>query len=173
MTASLTSLATKSVLPVIRPIPGKCLTEVWTPAADGWTSGKLPGLPGIGVVDVWRLDADEADSNGDLLANVQDPVTPASLMLIEGIAAPVVLKRAPRTFSADGLVERLLSMPFGAIRATETFLQKGIRRGTVRKLRKAFYDRAMRRLKISAVVNFVEFFLPAVINLKFIGNSIY
>jgi len=39
--------------------------------------------------------------------------------------------------SADGLVERLLSMPFGAIRATETFLQKGIRRSTVRKLRLA------------------------------------
>jgi exopolyphosphatase / guanosine-5'-triphosphate,3'-diphosphate pyrophosphatase len=39
--------------------------------------------------------------------------------------------------SADGLVERLLSMPFGSIRATETFLQKGIRRGAVAKLRKA------------------------------------
>ena len=66
--------------------------------------GKLPGLPEIGVADVWRLDAEEAESNGDLLANIQDPVTPASLMLIEGFAAPVVLKRAPRTFSADGLV---------------------------------------------------------------------
>ena len=31
-------------------------------------------------------------------------MTPASLMLIEGFAAPVVLKRAPHTFSADGLV---------------------------------------------------------------------
>ena len=39
--------------------------------------------------------------------------------------------------SADGLVERLLSMPFGSIRATENFLHKGIRRGAVAKLRKA------------------------------------
>ena len=88
-----------SILDELRPV-----FEVWTPAADGWTPGKLPGLPEIGVADVWRLDAEEAESNGDLLANIQDPVTPASLMLIEGIAAPVVLKRAPRTFSADGLV---------------------------------------------------------------------
>ena len=88
-----------SILDELRPV-----FEVWTPAADGWTRGKLPGLPEIGVVDVWRLDADEAESNGDLLANIQDPLTPASLMLIEGIAAPVVLKRAPRTFSAEGLV---------------------------------------------------------------------
>ena len=88
-----------SILDELRPV-----FEVWTPTADGWTPGKLPGLPEIGVADVWRLDAEEAESNGDLLANIQDPVTPASLMLIEGIAAPVVLKRAPRTFSADGLV---------------------------------------------------------------------
>jgi prolyl oligopeptidase len=88
-----------SILDELRPV-----FEVWTPAADGWTRGKLSGLPEIGVVDVWRLDADEADSNGDLLANIQDPVTPSSLMLVEGIAAPVVLKRAPQTFSADGLV---------------------------------------------------------------------
>ncbi|MFH1342504.1 MAG: prolyl oligopeptidase family serine peptidase [Pseudomonadota bacterium] len=88
-----------SILDELRPV-----FEVWTPAADGWTRGKLPGLPEIGVVDVWRLDAEEADSNGDLLAVIQDPLTPASLMLIEDVAAPTVLKRAPRTFSADGLV---------------------------------------------------------------------
>ena len=88
-----------SILDELRPV-----FEVWTPAADGWSRATLPGLPGIGVVDVWRLDADEAESNGDLLANIQDPVTPPTLMLIEAAASPVVLKRAPRTFSADGLV---------------------------------------------------------------------
>ena len=88
-----------SILDELRPV-----FEVWTPTANGWTPGKLPGLPEIGVADVWRLDAEEAESNGDLLANVQDPVTPASLMLIEGVNAPIVLKRAPRTFFADGLV---------------------------------------------------------------------
>jgi prolyl oligopeptidase len=78
--------------------------EAWTPSANGWTRTTLPGLPQIGVVDLGRFDAEEFESNGDLLANIQDPVTPPSLMLIEGVASPVVLKRAPRTFSADGLV---------------------------------------------------------------------
>ena len=88
-----------SLLDELRPV-----FEVWTPSAAGWARSRLPGLPEIGVADVWRLDDDEAESNGDLLANVQDPLTPPTLMLIEGAASPVVLKRAPRTFSADGLV---------------------------------------------------------------------
>ena len=87
-----------SILDELRPV-----FEVWTPTADGWTHARLPGLPEIGVADVWRLDAEEAESNGDLLANIQDPLTPPTLMLIEGATSPVVLKRAPRTFSADGL----------------------------------------------------------------------
>ena len=65
---------------------------------------RLRGLPEIGVVDVWRLDRHESESNGDLLANVQDPLTPPSLMLIEGVESPTVLKQAPKTFTADGLV---------------------------------------------------------------------
>jgi prolyl oligopeptidase len=39
-----------------------------------------------------------------LLANIQDPLTPPSLLLIEGSASPALLKQAPKTFSADGLV---------------------------------------------------------------------
>jgi prolyl oligopeptidase len=77
--------------------------EICTPA-DGWARERLAGLPGIGVVDVWRFDPHETESNGDLLANVQDPLTSPSLLLIEPAKAPVVLKRAPRTFSPDGLV---------------------------------------------------------------------
>jgi prolyl oligopeptidase len=88
-----------SILEELQPV-----YEVWTPAADGWTLTKIPGLPWIGAVDVWRFDAEEAESNGDLLATIQDPVTPPSLMLIEAAASPALLKRAPRTFSADGLV---------------------------------------------------------------------
>jgi len=56
------------------------------------------------VVHVGRFDMEEAEGNGDLLANAQDPITPATMMLIERGTAPVVLKRAPRTFAADGLV---------------------------------------------------------------------
>jgi prolyl oligopeptidase len=88
-----------SILDELRPV-----FEVWTPSANGWASGKLPGMPKIGVVDVWRLDTHESESNGDLLANIQDPLTPSSLMLIERIESPTLLKQAPRTFSADGLV---------------------------------------------------------------------
>ena len=58
----------------------------------------------IGVVDVWRLDVQESESNGDLNANIQDPLTPPSLMLVEDFSSPTLLKQAPRTFSADGLV---------------------------------------------------------------------
>ncbi|WP_316173242.1 prolyl oligopeptidase family serine peptidase [Bradyrhizobium sp. SZCCHNRI1073] len=78
--------------------------EVWTPSPGEWRCERLPGLPEIATVDVWRLDTDEAESNGDLLANIQDPLTPPSLLLIEGLAAPIVLKQAPRTFSAEGHV---------------------------------------------------------------------
>jgi prolyl oligopeptidase len=88
-----------SILDELRPV-----FEVSTPTADGWSREKLPGLPEIGVVDVWRLDRHESESNGDLLANVQDPLTPPSLTLIEGLSRPALLKQAPRTFSADGLV---------------------------------------------------------------------
>ena len=77
--------------------------EICTPSANGWRRDALPGIPAIGVVDVWRLDRDERESNGDLLANIQDPLTPPSLMLIEGVSSPTLLKQAPRTFSADGL----------------------------------------------------------------------
>ena len=87
-----------SILDELKPV-----FEVLTPSATGWARTGLPGLPKIGVVDVWRLDPDESESNGDLLANLQDPLTPSSLMLIESFAAPALLKRAPRTFSAAGL----------------------------------------------------------------------
>ena len=50
--------------------------------------------------------------------------------------------------SADGLVERLLSMPFGAIRATENYLGKATRRGTVSKLRKALREEIRERFAV-------------------------
>ncbi len=50
--------------------------------------------------------------------------------------------------SADGLVERLLSMPFGAVRATESFLRKGIKLGTVKKLRKALREEIRERFAV-------------------------
>ena len=89
-----------SILDELQPV-----FEVLTPAADGWARTTLAGLPAIGVVDVWRLDCrSRRRANGDLLANAQDPLTPSSLMLLEPGKAPALLKRAPRTFTADGLV---------------------------------------------------------------------
>jgi prolyl oligopeptidase len=88
-----------SILDELRPV-----FEVCTPSANGWTRERLGGFPEIGVVDVWRLDVRESESNGDLLANIQDPLTPPSLMLVEGVGRPTLLKQAPKTFSAAGLV---------------------------------------------------------------------
>ena len=94
--------AGRLVLPILDEL--RPVFEVWTPSPGGWTRASLRGSPRIGTVDVWRLDADESESNGDLLANIQDPLTPSSLSLIEGFASPTLLKQAPRTFTADGLV---------------------------------------------------------------------
>lgn len=88
-----------SILDELRPV-----SEICAPSANGWTRERLSGLPEIGVVDVWRFDGHISESNGDLLANVQDPLTPSSLMLMAAIGAPTALKQAPRTFNADGLV---------------------------------------------------------------------
>ncbi|MDQ8731623.1 prolyl oligopeptidase family serine peptidase [Bradyrhizobium sp. LHD-71] len=88
-----------SILDELKPV-----FEVLTPSPSGWARGRLPALPEIGVVDVWRLDTDEEESNGDLLANVQDPLNPSSLTLLADMQTPTLLKRAPRTFSSDGLV---------------------------------------------------------------------
>jgi prolyl oligopeptidase len=89
-----------SILDELRPIH-----EICTPSPTGWSHETLHGLPAIGVVDVWPFDHYQSESNGDLLANVQDPLTPPSLMLIErGVESPTVLKQAPKIFNADGLV---------------------------------------------------------------------
>ncbi|MGY8663562.1 prolyl oligopeptidase family serine peptidase [Bradyrhizobium sp. UFLA05-109] len=95
--------AGKLVLPILDEL--RPVHEICTPSPNGWSRKTLRGLPDIGVVDVWRLDHHESGSNGDLLANIQDPLTPPSLMMSEsGIASPIVLKQAPKTFIADGLV---------------------------------------------------------------------
>ncbi len=87
-----------SILDELRPI-----FEVVTPGA--WTSHRLEGLPAIGTVQAWPLDSDPDDSDGMLLASVQDPLTPPTLMLTHpGLPAPEILKRTPPSFDAAGLV---------------------------------------------------------------------
>ena len=79
--------------------------EVLTPSdAAGWTRHALTGLPAIGVVDISPLDVEPSESNGDLVATVQDPLTPHSLMLLAEGKGPVLLKRSSPAFSPEGLV---------------------------------------------------------------------
>jgi prolyl oligopeptidase len=88
-----------SILDELQPV-----FEVLMPSPQGWGRAEVPGLPVIGVVNVWRFDMEESESNGDLLADAQDPVTPSTMMLIARDQSPAILKRAPRTFISDGLL---------------------------------------------------------------------
>ena len=80
------------------------LFEVLTPSESGWQRQGLTGLPTIGVVNISPLDVEPSESNGDLVATVQDPLTPHSLMLLAEGKGPVLLKRSSPAFSAEGLV---------------------------------------------------------------------
>jgi prolyl oligopeptidase len=77
--------------------------ETLTPSAAGWSRKAVEGLPAVGAAELWSLDVEEAESTGELLANVQDPVTPPPFALVSAGAAPAVLKRAPQAFDAAGL----------------------------------------------------------------------
>ncbi len=77
--------------------------ELLKPGTPEWVGERIEGLPAIGVVDVWRLDAEQHASTGELLSNVQDPITPSTLSLIEPGRPPAVLKQAPLAFDASGL----------------------------------------------------------------------
>ncbi len=79
---------------------------VVTPAGN-WAQAPLAGLPRLGTVSVWLLDAEEAELDGTLLALTQDPLTPPTLLLTRpGPEAPGVLKRAPPAFDPAGLAVR-------------------------------------------------------------------
>jgi prolyl oligopeptidase len=88
-----------SILDDLKPV-----FEVLTPAEGGWSWRRIAGLPDLGTANVWSLDVQEDESNGDLLGGAQDPLTPPSLFLIERGAAPQLLKRAPRAFDPAGHV---------------------------------------------------------------------
>ncbi len=79
------------------------ITLVFTPGE--WQPLKLAGLPSTGTLSVWPLDMEEEESDGSLLAAVQDPITPPTLMLTRpDLPAPEILKRLPPAFDATGLV---------------------------------------------------------------------
>jgi prolyl oligopeptidase len=74
-------------------------------APNDWQPTSITGLPAIGTVNVWRLDIEDAESDGTLLAASQDPVTPPSLLLTgTTLAAPEILKQLPPALDATGIV---------------------------------------------------------------------
>jgi prolyl oligopeptidase len=74
------------------------------PGPEGWTRRPLPGLPGLGTVNVWPLDEHAETADGSLLATVQDPVTPTTLLMFApALDAPAVLRRTAPAFDARGL----------------------------------------------------------------------
>ncbi|MFE1602648.1 prolyl oligopeptidase family serine peptidase [Methylobacterium sp. ID0610] len=82
----------------------RAVFPVFTPAED-WAASEVGGLPQLGMVSVWSLDGEEEETNGDLLAAANDPLTPATLMLTRpGPGAPAILRQAPAAFSSEGLV---------------------------------------------------------------------
>lgn len=82
-----------SVLDELRPVFLRVV-----PGED-WRIEEIGGLPSIGSVSLWPLDADPDESNGELLAVTQTPITPPALSLLSpSIAAPALLRQSPRTF---------------------------------------------------------------------------
>ena len=77
--------------------------DVCAPSPSGWTRQPLDGLPDASVISVWPLDAEDAESNGDLLLGFEGPLTPPTLGLLANGSAPAVLKRAASVFDASGL----------------------------------------------------------------------
>ena len=66
---------------------------------EDWRIEEIGGLPSIGSVNLWPLDTDPDESNGELLAMTQTPITPPALSLLTlSIAAPTPLRQSPRTF---------------------------------------------------------------------------
>ncbi len=86
----------------------------------GWRATALPGAPETGVASIWPLDAEPEESDGTLLVQSEDPVTPPRLLLLlapaqsapalaapalaaPALAAPALLREATPAFDRAGL----------------------------------------------------------------------
>jgi prolyl oligopeptidase len=82
--------------------------DVLTPVDKVWWTQRLRGVPEVGVVSIGRLDAFDKESNGEALIYAQDPIKPMDMRLVDFSSdmptTPVVLRRSPALFNADGLV---------------------------------------------------------------------
>ncbi|WP_160119560.1 prolyl oligopeptidase family serine peptidase [Rhodovarius lipocyclicus] len=87
-----------SVLEELRP-----RFTIFTPGE--WQGRALAGLSENGVASLWPLDTEAEESDGSLLVQVEDPITPASLLLSDvALATPVLLRRSSPIYDARGLV---------------------------------------------------------------------
>jgi len=110
-------------------------------AANGLTFLELVRSETGLKVKVLRGEEEARLSFRSALAHFEMGVGRAVVMDIGGGSLELAL-------SADGLLERLISLPFGAIRLTEEFLAPGTRRKGVRKLRAAIRDDIRRTLPV-------------------------
>ena len=75
--------------------------EVLTPGKKGWKREAFPGLPALGTVNVWAVDAERSD---DVFFTITDYVTPTTLQYLRlGKGNPRTLKQLPAFFDATGL----------------------------------------------------------------------
>ncbi|UVK50091.1 prolyl oligopeptidase family serine peptidase (plasmid) [Mesorhizobium sp. AR02] len=82
--------------------------EAFTPGRQEWTRRALDTVPAEGTVHLWSLDAEDHETNGEILVSAQDPITPPQLLLFDLNAAPplgkpVILKLNPENFDASRL----------------------------------------------------------------------
>ena len=76
--------------------------DVATPAADGWTVAPLPGVDGKGIRTV-VAEAVDPDADDRYFLTTEGFLAPPALALASVGEAPVVLKRMPARFDAEGL----------------------------------------------------------------------
>jgi prolyl oligopeptidase len=74
-----------------------------TDPSHEWASRELLKLSNISVGNIWPLDVEQNESNGDLVADVEGPTTPPSFLLWENAKNWQVLRRGPEVFFTDGL----------------------------------------------------------------------
>jgi len=77
--------------------------EFWSTSKQGWQRTGRPDLPKIAAANLWPLDVEPEEANGDLIGTIQTPITPPTFTLFASDKAPKILKQAPSTFDSKEL----------------------------------------------------------------------
>lgn len=97
--AGWTATRTTVVLEILEDVRSKVV--VLSPKKKGRDAAPVPGLPELGTVSVWAVNADESD---ELWVQLTDYLTPSSLGLILPGQEPEVWKESPSFFDATDRV---------------------------------------------------------------------